>query len=218
MKKLILLLYIFIAILTYSQKQAIGLRGGVIFSNINTTDGGNKNRTYKTAWLLNLNYERYINNKISFEIGLQYEVKGFYDYLIYTNDYGDETGKDKITNSYEYVSNPIGVKYTIGNKLKFTGLIGVSPSYLIKGTIVIPETIEVKEHNIDITNRPNRFDLSAFIGVGVSYKILKQFEINLNGIFNHSFLTMTNKNYFEKYSVYNYFYSINIGIKYILKP
>ena len=218
MRKIVLILVlVIITTLAYSQKQLIGVNGGIVFSNISTDFDLYKDKTYKTDWSANLNYERFLSKNFSIEIGISYIKKGFTDYFVWTNENGDELRTDEYNNSYEYLSIPIGTKYTIGNKLKGIGIIGISPAYLIKGTIISPDYIEIYNHKKDITKYPNRFDLNAFIGVGISYKILKQFELNLNGTFNHSLISMTKKDYFENNKIYNYFYNVNIGLKYYLK-
>jgi hypothetical protein len=216
-KTVLILILVIITTLTYSQKQLVGINRGIVFSNISTDMDWVNDRTYKTDWSTNINYENFLSKNISIEIGINYTKKGFIDYFVWTDEYGNEIGKDEYTTSYEYLSIPIGAKYTIGNKLKGIGIIGISPAYLIKGTTIIPDYIEIYNHEKDITKYPNRFDLNAFIGIGISYEILKRFEININGIFNHSLISMTNKDYFENNKIYNYFYNMNIGLKYYLK-
>jgi len=218
MKKTVLIsILVIITTLTYSQKQLVGINGGIVFSNISTDMDWANNRIFKTDWSSNINYERFVSKNISIEVGVNYTKKGYIDYFVWTDEYGNELGKDKYTNSYEYLSIPIEAKYTIGNKLKGMIIIGISPAYLIKATTIIPDYIEIYDHKKDITKYPNRFDLNTFTGIGISYRILKRFEININGTFNHSLISMTNKDFFKNYKIYNYFYSVNIGLKYYLK-
>jgi hypothetical protein len=218
MKKTILILILFVLTLTtYSQKQLVGMNGGVIFSNINTNSDFFPEKTFKTDWTSNINYERYFTEKISIETGIQYERKGFIDYFTYLDENGNEIKKEQIISQYEYISIPIGVKYSIGNKFKTFGEIGMTPSYFVNGKIIYPDDIIIISPIPPLKDIVNRFDLGAFVCFGLSYQIFNKMELNVNGIFNHSFISMTSVKYFEKYKIYNYLYSVNIGLKYFLK-
>ena len=218
MKKTVLIsILVLITTLTYSQKQLVGISGGIVFSNIKMNSDFFTKRTFKTDWASNINYERFFTERISIETGLQYERKGFIDYFSYLDENGNEIRKGQIISQYEYLSIPIGIKYSIGKKFKTFGEIGIIPSYFINGEVIYPDDIIIISPIPPLKDLVNRFDLGVFAGFGFSYQIFKKVELNVNGIFNHSFISITSEKYFEKYKIYNYLYSVNIGLKYYLK-
>ena len=218
MKKAVLIsILVIITTLTYSQKQLVGINGGIIFSNIKMNSDFFTERTFKTDWTSNINYERFFTERISIETGLQYERKGFVDYYTYIDNNGNKLKKEQLFQRYEYISIPISIKYSIGNKLKTYGQIGLIPSYFLTGKIEYPDIARPAIPKIPLKDKVNRFDLGAFVGIGFSYNIFKKIELNINGIFNHSFISMTSEKYFEEYKIYNYLYSVNLGLKYYLK-
>ena len=218
MKKIIFTsILIIISILTYSQKQLIGINGGIVFSNIKINSDFFTERTFKTDWTSNINYEIFFTERISIETALQYERKGFVDYYSYLDNKGNEIKKEQLYQRYEYISIPISMKYSIGNKLKTCGQIGLVPSFFLNGEIEYPNIARPAIPEIPLKDKVNRFDLGIFFGLGFSYKILKKIELNINGIFNHSFISLTSERYFEEYEIYNYLYNVNVGLKYFLK-
>jgi len=216
-KIIIITILIFLTFLTFGQKQLIGISGGLIYSNVNINPELFKEKTIKQEWTVNVNYERFLSEKISIETGLQYERKGFVDNFIVTDEFGTEIMNEELPFLYEYASIPISLKYTVGNRLKSFGQIGVIPSYFIKGEIEYPEIMKPAIPDPPLNEKVNRFDLGIFVGMGISYQIIERVEVNVNGLFNHSFVSMTNEQFYKDYEMYNYFYNINFGLKYYLK-
>jgi len=218
MRKIILVsIFLIFTTLTYSQKQLIGINGGIIFSNIKINPDFFIERTFKTDWTSNINYERFLTKKISIETGWQYERKGFIDYSTNHGETGNEINKEQIILQYEYISIPIDIKYSIGNKFKTFGEIGIIPSYFVNGEVIYPDDKIIISPFPPLKDLVNRFDLGAFVGFGLSYQVFNKVELNINGIFDHSFISMTSEKYFEEHKIYNYLYSVNIGLKYYLK-
>ncbi len=104
MRKLIIVLILISTIPVFGQNHLIGLKGGINWTNVNSSNfiSNNDNRTGFNG---GLTYEYRFNNHFNLGIDFLYFQKGFTNDIIFTDENGIPTG-EKATSvfNYDYLS------------------------------------------------------------------------------------------------------------------
>lgn len=221
MKKTLILLAILSSFGAISQKHLIGIKGGPNWTGVHT-DNFSFNTKLRTGYLVGLTYDYMLTEKFSIGAEILYGQRGYNMFFNSTNDFGlpPPLNIDDVKMKFDYLSIPIKASYSFGNKLFGFGSIGVIPSFLTKGVTVTPPislfSYSTNGSNIEITEDVSRFDLAAFAEIGVGYRFNDTYLIYLSFGYNHSFLTITNDDYFSESKIRHYGMPLMLGFKYAL--
>ena len=183
---IIIIILAFAEHLSFSQQHLLGVEGGVTISSINSREGSidPKSRTY---YNLGISYELRTISKYSFKFEIKFKKQGFSHEVYLFSPEGVSLGKYNMIDNYNYLSFPIKVGYSVGNKLLFIPSIGLNPSYLIKAEESRPLYFESGEW-LNIYDRVRHFDIGGIFDLQLSYLITQHLEIKSNLSFSHSFI------------------------------
>lgn len=221
-KYLFILLFCLSYVGIYSQthQQFIGVKSGIVISNVNSMNdnlGYFKNTKYKIGFIATITYDYQINDYLIIESGFNYTQKGFYKEMSSLEDADPSYDSMFSFYKYDYLSIPIEMKIQKGNKFMFSCFIGFAPNYLINSQFYYSVSKNsTSVHIIDMTEKVTKFDISGNIGIGASYLIKNKFKLGLDIGYNHSFLTITNHDYYENIKVTHYYFNAILGLKYML--
>ncbi len=197
MKSTIIILLLISPISVYGQNHFIGLKGGINWTNINSTDflSNNDNRTGFNG---GVTYELRLKKNFNFGVDLLYTQKGFTNDIIFTNETGNPTGeKATIVFNYDYLTIPVKGGFLIGKRISGFVNLGIVPSLLIDAKTITPAFDNIiEEETFDVTNRVTKFDFGGMIEIGGNYKFKKRFLLYTSYAYQHSFTTITNSDYF----------------------
>jgi len=221
MKKTLILLAILSSFGAIAQKHLIGIKGGASWTNVHTSNF-NFDTKSRTGYLVGMTYDYKLTDKFSIGAEVLYGQRGFNIVFVPFDDFGLPFSMDveDTKSKYDYLSIPIKASYSVGNKLFGFGSIGVIPAFLTKAVTVTPPIsffgFTIDETTTEITKDVSRFDLAAFAEMGIGYKFNDTYLLYLSFGYNHSFLTITNDDYFSESKIRNYGMPLMLGFKYAL--
>jgi len=118
-----------------------------------------------------------------------FEQKGITDYIVFTDNVGNEIGHLKSQNNLNYIVLPVMGQLCFGNRIAFTLHAGAFAGYLIRNNLKMPAIETNPEQKFDITGSDKRFDMGLAGGFGCQFPVKDNFSIFLDarinaGIFN----------------------------------
>jgi len=217
MRSLIITILLVLSISVFGQNHFIGLKGGVNWTNVNSSNFLNDNNN-RTGFNGGLTYELQFNKNYNFGLDFLYAQKGFTNDIIFTDETGNSTD-EKATSIfyYDYLSFPVKGGFLMGEKISGFVNFGIVPSFLIDAkhiTTAIDNILE--EETIEVTDRVTKLDFAGLIEIGGSYKFGNKFIIFTSFDYQQSFTTITNSDYFSNSKVRHYGMTMSIGLKYAL--
>ena len=218
MRKILTALILISTVPVFGQNHLVGLKGGINWTNVNSSNFISNN-DYRAGFNGGLTYEYRLNSHFNLEIDFFYFQKGFTNDIIFTDEFGNPTGEKATTVfNYDYLSVPIKGGFLIGNKISGFANIGIVSSILINAETVEPK-IEgvVDEKTTNVTDLVTKFDFGGLIEIGGQYKFGERFLIFTSFIYQYSFTTISNDNYFKNSKIRHYGMSLSAGLKYVLK-
>ena len=218
MRKLITVLIIVISIPVFGQNHFVGLKSGMSWTNINSSNfiSNNDNRTGFNG---GLTYEYRLNTKLNLGIDLLYSQKGFTNDIVFTDETGNPTGEKATSEyNYDYFSFPIKGGLVLGDKISGFVNLGFAPSVLIDAKTIEP-AIEgfMDKTTYDVTDKVTGFDFGGLIEIGGIYKFKERFLLFASFAYQQSFTAISNSDYFSNSKIKHYGMTMSIGLKYALK-
>ena len=223
MKKILLMILTGISMNVFGQVQLIGIQGGVNMTN-QSSPNIFKDSKFRTGIIGGLNYEFIFKSKYSLGADLLYSQKGFNDKMIFVDDNGNPTGiTSDLKYYYDYLSLPLKIGYSSGDKLKGFVKIGICPSVLLKAEMTTPKVNNngnyIGNETTDATNNASKLDLGGLIELGAGYGLNNTLDLFSSITYNHSLTTFSNSknDYFSDAKMRHYGFSLAMGIKYKLE-
>lgn len=234
MKQFFLIILISLTLNIYCQENSIGFYDGINISNIYSKKSFSKgykdpikssNRLsdkneYKYGILTGLNYNHTFKNRLLIASDLKYSQTGFVNFMKFYEIKNDTITYEFVSNySFKYLSIPLKIGYSIGNKLSGLGKIGICPSFLINAETTNELYSKNPTHHViyNLNKLITKFDLSGLIELSINYKLNKDLKIFYSTTFNTSITKTTILSFYNNifYDVMRQ-YSISsfIGIEY----
>jgi len=215
--------HIFLIILTITtlkvagQNHLIGVKGGANWTNITSSNFLNQNE-YRTGLSAGLTYEYLLKKHFSVGADLKYNQRGFTNAIIFTDNLGNPTDEKHTTKfNYDYVSLPIKTGFNIGNKFFGFTNIGVIPSLLVNAKTTMPtfntDGKVTGNETFDVTNRVTKFDFAGLAEIGGGYKFKNRYWLFTSFVYQNSFTTITNSEYFVNSKLKHTGMTLTLGLK-----
>ncbi len=147
-----------------------------------------------------------------------YSQRGFRNRINFADNNGNVTEQAFHTLfHYDYLSIPIKVGFNYGEKFYIFANIGLAPSFLVNASTTVPN-IETDAGTIpsatsNTTRMVNKFDIAGFAELGGGYKFGQRYWLYASFAFQHSFMSISNQNYFANSKIVHYGMSLSIGLK-----
>jgi hypothetical protein len=156
-----------------------------------------------------------------FGADLIYNQRGFKDDIIFYDIEGNTTGeKYTLKYDYNYLSVPLKLGLTFGEKLCGFTNFGVIPSLLVKANTISPtfdsNAQRIGDETIDVTDRASKFDFAGLIEIGAAYRINERYVFAASFSYQRSLTTLTNADYFANSTIKMHGMALNLGVKYAL--
>lgn len=202
------------------QNNWIGLKVGL--NSTNTSSDFISSTNYaKTGLSAGLTYEHACKGHLFFGADLIYNQRGFKDDIIFYTIEGNTTGERyTLKYHYNYLSVPLKLGLTFGEKLCGFTNFGVIPSLLVKANTISPtfdsNAQRIGDETIDVTNRASKFDFAGLIEIGAAYRINERYVFAASFSYQRSLTTLTNADYFANSTIKLHGMALNIGVKYAL--
>lgn len=219
MKTILIIILTLTTIEVAAQNHFIGIRGGANWTNVTTSNIFLGQTDYRPGVSGGITYEYFLKKRFSIGADVIYNQRGF------TDDFEIPTG-EKITSeyNYDYLSVPVKIGFTDlneGNKLFTFAKVGLIPSLLIDAKTTIPTFATdgkiTGTETFDVTNRVSKFDLAGLVEIGGGYKMADRLWLTTSFIYQRSFTSITNPEYFADAKIRHNGMSLNIGLKWALK-
>lgn len=218
MRKIITVLTIVLSIPAFGQNHFIGLKGGVSWTNVNSTNF-TSNTENRTGFNYGLTYEYQVNKRVNVGVDLLYSPKGFTSDLVFTDEFGNPTGERATSKfNYEYLSWPLKVGFVSRDKFSSFANLGILPSVLVDANTIMPAIEGITEEaTVNVTDRVTKFDLAGLIEIGAAYKVIPGFLLSATIGYQYSFLSITNDDYFSNSEILFFGMVFSVGLTYALK-
>lgn len=213
MKNLITLSLLILSISAFGQKQYLGFKGGVSFTNLFINDDPGLN-DYRTGINGGLTYEYEFKNNFHIGVDFVYAQKGSkYDAV-----FMDNSGK-KISSvihyNYDYLSLPIKGGYSIGNRIEGFLNLGFVPSILVNAKLRAPGVfVSGSDGTIDIKDDVRQLDLSGLVEIGGNYEVNERLLLFTSFTYQHSFTQLAAKDNISNSDVRHYGMILSLGVKF----
>jgi hypothetical protein len=205
---------------TYAQVLYVGLNSGISISNVHANDflQVKDNRIGFSSGLTGL-YG--FKNHFRFGSQVNYEQRGFKSYLIFTDQNGNLTGRrEPLLYNYDYLSVPIQIQYTFGQKIYGLVGLGLVPAFLMKANTKFPifddNLVVIGTQSTNLIHNVSRFDCAAFALVGVGMDIGEKLAVETSFRYEYGFTTLTNSHYFSWIKMHHVCMIPEISIQYSL--
>jgi opacity protein-like surface antigen len=200
-------------------KLEIGIEGGPSLTTLRSNLIGTSGLEIVLSSITGLTFQNNFTETISFRSGINYENKGASIESRFTDEQGHTIGSAKFRYNYHYITLPLLIKASFGNKTKFFINGGPYVGYLLKQTFPSP-AINVngtssESNTIDNTEYHKRIDFGLTGGLGLSFSLGVKTSLNTELRYNHG-LTNTLKNPARNYSTKTSSINILIGLAFKL--
>ena len=220
MKKYLILILVALSSFVNGQGHYFGFKGGASITKVNNVLYA-EDAEFRSGFTAGLSYEYKLKNNILLAADFLYMQKGYDFDIAFTNEEGLLVGEGKSHMKYDYISLPIKVGYSIGEKLSGFFNLGVAPALLTKAYYdfsdpngILPEIEEFE--GVDITEETPKFELSGLVEIGANYKINESFLLITAIAGQYGFTAITNFDNQEN-TMKNYGFYWTFGLKYALK-
>ena len=212
MKNILLIVLILFSVNVFSQIHSIGIESGINLSN-QTGDVFN-NSNYRLVIIEGFCYEFLFRNNYTLGMDMIYSQKGFIDKST-LNGNAIEAQKD-IKFNYNYLSLPVKIGYTKGQKLIGFLKMGLCPSILLSAGPSIDIFDEYGNLMINLKNDVSKFDLEGSVEIGAGYVFVNHIELFSSVSYYMGLTTFTNSEYLKDGNLRYYGFSMVAGLKYRL--
>ena len=218
MKNIILIILTFSSLELNGQIHLLGFKSGANLTNI-TSRNFLKNSDYRKSLNVGFNYEYLFKKGFSIGFDLIYNKLGFTNDIIFTDNFGNPTGKRYTTKyNYDYISFPIKTGFNIGTKFCGFTNVGIIPSFLIDAKTISPtfdQDIKLSGYEtFEVTNYVSKFDFSGLFEIGGSFTLNERYWLFTSMSYFQSFTSITNSNYFSNSKIRHNGFNLNLGMKY----
>lgn len=227
-KKTVLSLFV-IGFTTCSYAQSfIGASIGTAFTNAVTSEKAENNTAM--SYKLDLVYEYVFPKHLLLETGLTHYASRFESVNVFISENAEQLSYSQSNHNYYYVGIPLKIGYTFGDRLSVALKAGIIPAYLVKGVREEPEeTIpdnsdrrilkalaveDPSESKYPDSDYANKFSLAATAEFNFQYAFNKKSHLFTSFGFMRSFTSVTNDRYLPEINIYNYGFTVNVGMKY----
>jgi len=217
MKKYLLILFVFIVGLSFSQNHYLGLQVGSNFSNIIYDSEVKFRQDALVSFSSGITYDYHLKNGFLLGSGLLFDRKGNNFDMTFTNETGKVVGSGKIKSKYNYLSLPLKFGYTIGNQWSAYAYLGFVPSYLLQAEHSFSADYEVpgfSNNDTEITDQVQRFELSGLFEIGCNYQLKERLHLFLNTSYLYAFTNIYEE---ADIRIVHHRLNVSVGVKYALK-
>jgi len=217
MKQLIVIILALATHQVAAQDQIIGIIGGASLTNV--TSGNFVNQTnQRQGFSGGIAYEYFLKNSFSLGTDLIFNQRGF--------ELNMEIPNGQIATSkynYDYISIPIKAGF-YDRQNKFFSFLkgGLVPSLLINAKTVTPRFdvdigAIIGTDYIDVKNNVSKFDLGGLAEIGAGYRFMEKISISASFIYQHSFTSITNSDYFYASKIRHNGMALQLSLRWSIK-
>lgn len=200
-----------------SQSNMIGLQSGMSITNV-FLDGNYSAKEIGINYRGGFNFTHNVNNLFNVGIDILYEQKGFKDPYVLTDEAGNNTVSAIGKFNYNYLSIPLKVGFSGGNRIQGFVNTGLVSSFLIKAGVRIPSlsTQEFNANNQDFTDEVSRLDIGVMFESGIRFKFTERVLLNISSSFQQGFISAARENQFSDKKMFHYGFMFSAGLNYVL--
>lgn len=216
MKKITLALLLLSTVSLFGQNHYLGVKGGLNLTNIKSGTFLLIN-DFRKGVIGGFTYDYAFKNNLTVGTELLYAQNGFNNELFLTDQFGVPLGNNvRFHYNYDYVSIPVKVGYSIGNRVKGFANLGVVTSFLLSAKHIIPEMGQIAEATYDFSDETSTIDLSGRLEIGASYELKSKVMILTSVACQNSFTPLVTKNEYGASDTKHYGLTFSAGVKYAL--
>jgi Outer membrane protein beta-barrel domain len=194
MYKLIALFLCLFTLSSFGQRNLfdIGIEGGFGSSSLRGNDFIARNYHNRTSCETGLFVQYNCRRIISIRTGMYYEQKGSVREIKVRDDVGSSIGTAEIKESFNYITIPILVRATIGNKVRYFVNAGPYLGFLLKQKVTYGAFQQFPEETFNATDNYKKTERGISTGAGILFNCKQRFAFSME-LRNNLGLTNTSK-------------------------
>jgi hypothetical protein len=198
MKKFVILsILIAVGLTSQSQKSYLGACVGVNQTNI-TPFNTISSRNPRAGLVVGIQYQRFLTEHFSLIGEVAYNQRRFSEYFS-TYSYPYVSTVMTIYDNFNYVTVPLKVGYSYGERLYGFANVGVVPAFLISAqsiqSAVTLNGVYIPRSVHEETNKLNRFDVGGIAQLGVGYRLESGNSIFISATYQQSLTQFATSQY-----------------------
>jgi hypothetical protein len=123
-------------------------------------------------------FKYHIKRNWSVQTGFYQDVIGTHEYITLKNILGEPTGRATLRREVDYITLPLMVRYTFGNRFRTSFTAGTFFGYAMQHRLETDFGDHVE--TTDMSNQINRFNTGIILGAGIEYSLFKQCTIGVD--------------------------------------
>jgi hypothetical protein len=206
---------------SFSQSHRIGAQAGTNACNvIHNSDFFDKS-DFKPGLKTGIHYHLIFENNISLMIDLLYVQKGFgydFEYQAYNSDFEPYDGTSEYNFAYDFISLPVSIGYSFGDKFSVTPYLGIAASRLVQAKHKY--TLHDDSNNIMDEGVENKYtvlpkyDWPVHGGLYLQYRLKEKIALFSKLQFTYSLNTFSGEQYFSESALTHYGYGLSLGLSF----
>jgi hypothetical protein len=222
-KYLVLAIFTCLAMYGNSQTHKLGLMAGANLSNIVHTSVFFDKTDFKPGFRGGIHYHLAFENSITLMVDLLYVQKGFaydFEYQSYNDDLEPYDGTSEYSFAYDFISVPISIGYSFGDKLSVTPYLGIAASRLVQTKHYY--TLHDDNGNVVDEGEENKYtvlpkyDWPVHTGLYLEYTIGNNLTVFSKLQADYSLNTISGKQYFSESELTHYGYGLSLGLSFCI--
>lgn len=220
MTKIVLLVcFVGLSITAFCQVQTIGFQSGFNISKL-SADYYFTNSKSRVGFVGGLKYE-YAHNRLILGADALYNQMGFVEKTTFT----DESGNIKLEDfeskfNYDYLSVPLKLGYSFGNKLRIVPMLGIQPSFLLRAKttgLINNAEQSMRSEVFDVKDHVTKFDCAGLVELELDFALMPNIDVFASCSGKYSLTKFSNSDYFPEGNMKHHAFAFSLGLKYTLK-
>jgi hypothetical protein len=176
----LLIICLSISVLAQDSKFELGVQGGPSITSIRYLNGERKAFKSAAAFSGGFFFQYNLNKTFSLRIDPSYEQKGYKIKNDFTDSQGNVTGEGKVRGNFDYITLPLLLRASVGNKVKYFVNAGPYMGLLLyQNNIVQKPLFEGAKRTFSNTNAYKTTDIGITAGIGLTIPIKDKFALSL---------------------------------------
>lgn len=205
----------------FAQERLIGVNFKISSSTIEPKEQWGDGLSNRNGIGFGLSYNRILENNLNISLELAYEEKGIQGTIFYSDSVGQFNGTTSgIDYYFNYLSLPMMLGYSFGNKFRVIPEIGFRASYLLNAETKFPNIVNQKntgDIKTDRTEDIRSFDFGVAFNLNCVFFIENNIALELGYNFDQSITEFDENNLFSTEESKHRYSGFEFGIKYLLK-
>lgn len=214
MRSLILSLLLCLSLVTLGQQNNIGFFGGPGFSRLHSS-GLFRPIDAIMNFQAGAHYTHWFKNGFGLQGQFAYTTTGGASDVIWTDDFGEEIGRDQALYRFSHIGVALGATYRTPGRLHALASLGVMPATIVRGEFYAPFDRGTMDRVVtNFTAKAGNPILFGYGSFGGAWDLTAPITIGLLFRYDHGLTTLSRPDFFENENLYGTSWTAQLTVAY----